>query len=211
METGQTDDVSPTFTGDAKYYKLQKGIYYMLAFYISALDSEEERDKFAYLYERNYRLLMKVARKILRSEELAEDAVHDTFIAVLERKEKFLSLDAVNFRNSCVIVIRNKCIDILRRNKPLKGAAELDAENAPEPASDDPPIDAQIATQDEYARLLASIAELEPLNRQILEMKYVREMSFEEICSELNMTFAQVNGRLARTRAKVKSLFEKEG
>jgi RNA polymerase sigma-70 factor (ECF subfamily) len=183
----------------------------MLALYTSALETDEERDRFAYLYEKNHRLLMKVAYKILRSHESAEEAVHDAFVAVLERKEKFLSLDAINFRNLCVRIVRNRCIDILRRNKPLKDAISSDAEDAPELPTGETPFDLLIVTGEEYARLMDCIAELEPLNRQILEMKYVHEMSFKEICSELGMTFPQVNGRLARTRVKVKALFGKEG
>ncbi|MDR1328182.1 MAG: sigma-70 family RNA polymerase sigma factor [Oscillospiraceae bacterium] len=182
----------------------------MLALYISALETDEERDKFAYLYEENYRLLMNVARRIVRSSELAEEVVHDTFVTALEQKEKFLSLDAVNFRNFCVRVIRNKCIDILRRNKPLNGAVALDAEDSPDLISDETPFELRLVSQEDYARLMACVAELDPINRQILEMKYVHDLPFEEICSELNMTFPQVNGRLARTRAKVKALFEKE-
>jgi RNA polymerase sigma factor (sigma-70 family) len=76
--------------------------------------------------------------------------------------------------------------------------------------SEDPPLDWEIIQKDNQAFFMKCLAELEPLNRQILEMKYVRGMSFDQICSELNMTFPQVNGRLARTRAKIKVLFDKE-
>ncbi|MDR2356582.1 MAG: sigma-70 family RNA polymerase sigma factor [Oscillospiraceae bacterium] len=181
----------------------------MLTFYISALESDGERDRFAYLYEQNFRLLTKAAYRILRSNELAEEAVHDAFVRVLERKEKFLSLDAVNFRNLCVRIVRNRCIDILRRGKPLKDAVRLDAEGAPELASGEAPSDLRIETREDYERLMDCVAELEPLSRQILEMKYIHGMSFADICSELGMTFPQVNGRLARTRAKVRAAFEK--
>jgi len=181
----------------------------MLFILLSALETEEERDKLTVLYERYYQLFVKTAYKIVRSEAIAEEVAHDVFVTAIERKEQFLSLDAVNFRNLCVRVIRNKCIDILRRNKPLSGAIPLDSDDTPEFSSDDGAFDLQIANQEEYSRLKDCIAQLEPLNKQILEMKYVHGLSFERICSELGMTFPQVNGRLTRSRAKVKHLFEK--
>jgi RNA polymerase sigma-70 factor (ECF subfamily) len=181
----------------------------MLFILLTALETEEERDKLTYLYERYYQQFVKTAYKIVRSQEVAEEVVHDAFVAAIERKEKFLSLDAVNFRNLCVRVIRNKCIDILRRNKPLSGAMPLDSDDTPELSSDDDPFDLRVANQEDYARLMDCIAKLEPLNKQILEMKYVHGLTFERICAELGMTFPQVNGRLTRSRAKVKYLFEK--
>ena len=183
----------------------------MLMFYLSALDTPEERDRLAYLYEKYYRLLNKTALKILGAMDFAEDAVHETFLAAIEGDQKIYLQDEVNFRNWSVIVVKNKCYDIIRRKKKLDNAVRLDADNASELESNDLPLDIQITNRDDYEKLLACIEELEPMNRQILEMKYVLEMPFEKICSELNMTFPQVNGRLARTRAKIKEMFEKEG
>jgi DNA-directed RNA polymerase specialized sigma24 family protein len=71
----------------------------MLSFYIAALETDEERDGIKDLYERYHQLLMKVALKIVRSSDLAEDAVHETFLAAIEDKGKIILQPAVNFRN----------------------------------------------------------------------------------------------------------------
>jgi RNA polymerase sigma-70 factor (ECF subfamily) len=185
----------------------------MLGLYIAALDTEDERDRLRELYDRYHKLLMKVAFKIVRSPDLAEDAVHETFLAAIEDKNRIFLQSAVNFRNWSVIVVRNKCFDILREYKNFDDSVRLESESGTDMSdipSDDAPVDRGLIQGDEKAILMKCLAELEPLNRQILEMKYVRGMSFAEICSELNMTFPQVNGRLARTREKVKAMLEKE-
>jgi RNA polymerase sigma-70 factor (ECF subfamily) len=180
---------------------------------MAALETDEERYNLKDLYERYHQLLMKVALKIVRSPDLAEDAVHETFLAAIEDKNKIFSQSSVNFRNWSVIVVRNKCFDILREYKNFDDSVRLESESGTDMSdvpSDDAPLDRELIQRDDKAILMKCLAELEPLNRQILEMKYVRGMSFAEICSELNMTFPQVNGRLARTREKVKMLLEKE-
>ncbi|MDR0445596.1 MAG: sigma-70 family RNA polymerase sigma factor [Oscillospiraceae bacterium] len=176
--------------------------------FAAAFESEEQRDKFIYFYEQFYQLFVKVANKITGSVEASEEIVHDVFAEVLERTEYFLSLDSVNFRNLCVKIIRNRSIDAYRRKKLLLGAIPLDSEEAPEIPSGDMPLEMQIIKQEDYDRLQSCIARLDPLNRQILEMKYVHEMTLEKISSELNMTLPQVNGRLARARTRVKALYE---
>ncbi|MDR2043922.1 MAG: sigma-70 family RNA polymerase sigma factor [Clostridium sp.] len=184
----------------------------MLSFYLAVLNTSEERDRITYLYDKYHQLLLKFAVKILGDNGAAEDAVHDTFIAAIESDRKILMQEEVNFRNWSVTVVKRKCFDILRRQKRLGYAAQLDMDAVSELTSDDVPLDIQIANREDYERLVDCIAELEPLNRQILEMKYMHELSFDEICAKLNMTFPQVNGRLTRTREKIKKMFgKKEG
>ncbi|MDR3311505.1 MAG: hypothetical protein LBS90_09250 [Oscillospiraceae bacterium] len=50
-----------------------------LQIYLSALDTESERHRFAGIYEKHKRLLTRAARRIARNEEMAEDAVHNAF------------------------------------------------------------------------------------------------------------------------------------
>lgn len=175
-----------------------------------AFKSGRERDRFAQLYEQYLQLFLKVAKKIVGSAELSEDIVHDAMAEVLERREKFAFPDAVNFRNLCVKIIRNKCIDALRRNKPLDGAVPLDSEGAPEVPGGDEPLEMQIIRQEDYGRLRECLGALDPLNRQIIEMKYVHSMPLARICSELNMTLPQINGRLARARAHIRGMLKEE-
>jgi RNA polymerase sigma-70 factor (ECF subfamily) len=62
----------------------------MLAFYMAALETDEERDKLADLYQRYHQLLTKAALRIVKSPDLAEDAVHETFVAAIEDKGKII-------------------------------------------------------------------------------------------------------------------------
>ena len=56
----------------------------MLQFYLSLIESTEDREKFEVLYEHYKRLLKYVATSMLKDSHLAEDAVNETFIKVID-------------------------------------------------------------------------------------------------------------------------------
>ena len=56
--------------------------------YLMMIDAEEDKPKFAILYETYRHLMMKVALNVLKDTFLAEDAVHESFIKIAKNMEK---------------------------------------------------------------------------------------------------------------------------
>lgn len=56
------------------------------------------------------------------------DGVIDTLYLPYRKKKNILDLDCRDFRRSAVITVRNKCIDILKKQKPFanKSIEELE-------------------------------------------------------------------------------------
>ena len=77
-----------------------KGGIILLTVYLSMLDTEQERKKMTDLYEEHKYTLLHYAMKIIRNQEMAEDAVHNAFISIIKKKEKFFYLDCRDFRRS---------------------------------------------------------------------------------------------------------------
>lgn len=67
----------------------------MLMIYLAALDSDEERVKMADLYNNHNKRLMSVALTKTHNQDMAEDAVHSTFLAVIKHKQKVLAMDEI--------------------------------------------------------------------------------------------------------------------
>ncbi|MDR3277221.1 MAG: sigma-70 family RNA polymerase sigma factor [Oscillospiraceae bacterium] len=172
--------------------------------YLSALDTEPERQKFAELYEAHKRALFWKAMQVTHNQEMAEDAVHNAFLAIIEHKEKMFSLSGGNFRSWCVIIVKNKAIDLLRRESHF---AEL-PERAPE--SNDAPIETQIITRDDYAQMREQLEKLDETSGQVLKMKYILDMSYKEIGEALGMTSRQIDGCIARAKEKIRKQLGKE-
>ena len=57
----------------------------MLAFYVAILDTEEQKDKFTEIYTTYYGMMYQVARAITHDDKLAEDALHETCLELIEK------------------------------------------------------------------------------------------------------------------------------
>ncbi|MFJ7917373.1 MULTISPECIES: RNA polymerase sigma factor [unclassified Lysinibacillus] len=181
----------------------------MLAFYISLLETEQERDKMAEIYEEHRHSLLKYALKITsHNQEMAEDAVHNAFISIINEKEKYFHLDSRDFRYLAVIIVKNKCIDLLRKERryvdiPMD-ALEIFLE------SKEKPIDKQVIISSEYAAIRRHMSSIDEISKQVLLMKYVLGMSYKEIGETLSMTPKHVDTRIFRAKEKVRRLVENE-
>lgn len=60
----------------------------MLSFYLSIIDTDQDKEKFEKLYTQYRRLMQYVAHDILKDDYLAEDAVHTAFIKIIANLNK---------------------------------------------------------------------------------------------------------------------------
>ena len=91
--------------------------------YLQLIDAPEERSKFEALYMQYRGLMLYVARRILRRQEDAEDAVHDACIKIAKSISKISAIDCPETRAYIVIIVENTCIDLLRKRRrhPVHG------------------------------------------------------------------------------------------
>ena len=176
----------------------------MLQFYLAVLDTDEERIKMSEIYETYQPLMLRYALKITQSQQLAEDAVHDAFLAIIKHKEKYFSKCCTDLRNSIVIIVKRKCIDLLRKTNPMVDEPIDDMEHLLK--SEDTPIEEHIVLTEEYEMLRKHVSKLDETSQIILEMRYILGMSHKEISEELNMTLSHVNTKIVRAKAKVRKL-----
>jgi RNA polymerase sigma-70 factor (ECF subfamily) len=172
------------------------------------LDTEQERQKMTDLYEEHKYALLHYAMKIMKNQGMAEDAVHNAFISVIEKKEKYLNLSCRDFRRSAVIIVRNKCIDILRKQKPFANISMEELEIFLE--SDEIPVEEQVIFESEYELIRKHMNTIDEISKQVLVMKYLLNMSYKEIGEELGMTPKHVDTRIMRAKAKVRKLMEED-
>lgn len=181
----------------------------MLAIYISMLETEQERHKMTEIYEEHKHALLLYALKVTGyNQAMAEDAVHNAFISIIKEKDKYFSLDSRDFRFSAVIIVRNKCIDLLRKEKMYANIPIDELEIFLE--SNDKPLDEQAIISSEYAAIRKHMTNIDEISRQVLIMKYVLSMSYKEIGEKLNMTPKHVDTRIQRAKEKIRKLIETE-
>lgn len=141
------------------------------------------------LFHRHRTRVVRYLRRAVGSDDVAEDLSQEVFLRVVRGlpsyEERQLETAWV-FR-----IVRRVLAEHWRR--PVAGAG-ADVEEVDDGADSVP------ATQMLRVSLDQAIERLSPLNREILLMREVVGLSYDEIASALELSLAAVRNRLARTR-----------
>lgn len=173
--------------------------------YLSALADGAEQARFAALYEGHRRQLLYVAKGFLRDGGLAEEAVQDTFLAVAKNFSKISALDGHEVAPYLVTIVKNKCRDILRRERKYTGLAELTQTTAGD-------LTAEYADLREECRVLVEALKGMPdIYREVLERRLVLEQSNQEAARSLGIDENTAAKRYSRGRAMLAARLAKEG
>jgi RNA polymerase sigma-70 factor (ECF subfamily) len=173
------------------------------------IESEQERYRIAEIYEEHKHALLLYALKVTGyNHTLAEDAVHNAFLSIIISKDRYLSIDSNKFQRLAFTIVRNKCIDLLRKEKPYVDITMDMLETFLE--SNEKTVVEQVMLQSEYDKIREYLMHIDETSKQVLIMKYVFGMSYKEIGKKLNMTSKHVDTRILRAKGKIRKLAEKE-
>ncbi len=179
----------------------------MLVF-LSAVGDRVDQDKFEQLYHMYRQLMFYTANSILHDAGMAEDAVHQAFIRVLDNMGKIGEVDCPQTKNFLVIIVRNIAINIYNDRKRKTTASLDELENwMPDPSA--APADAVEAK--EGMMHLASLLEQMPEGyRSVLLLRYDNGYSAAEIANILMLSEENVKKRLQRAKKKLQALLNLE-
>lgn len=136
--------------------------------------------------------------RLTRSPDDALELTQETFLhayQALARWTPDARLSTWLFR-----IARNLAFDWLRRGKRVAFVPwdEDQAASHPDPA---PAPDAVLETAQRFQGLEKALARLPPEHREILLLREIEEMSYEDIAAVLNLNTGTVKSRIARARA----------
>ena len=103
-----------------------------------------DREAVGELYDRYAGIAMAVAVRVLRDRGAAEDVVHDAFVAVWQKIDRF-DVAHGSLRSWLLTIVRNRAIDRLRRIRPAQYVDELDSRSLLR-STPNPTLDAAIAS-----------------------------------------------------------------
>lgn len=138
----------------------------------------------------------KYARSILHDDALAEDVVQEAFARVYLTRASYQPTFA--FRTWLTALVRNLCIDQLRRQK----RAPLPMEELPDRPV--PSAEAEFLRSDRRMRLLSRLAGLPETDRELLTGYALDGLSYRELAERTGLSAAQVKIRLHRLRRKLR-------
>ena len=88
-----------------------------MLFLFLSFRTENEKDKFEFLYNRYKRLLLSKAYAVLSDYELAQDAVSEAFIRVYKNLRKLDDLESGKTAAYLVMITRNAALTLLNKQK----------------------------------------------------------------------------------------------
>jgi RNA polymerase sigma-70 factor (ECF subfamily) len=142
--------------------------------------------------------LFRVAHSVLHHRQEAEDVVQDTFVRVLEHKK---TLPAIrDLRVWLVRIAWNLALDRRRRIRP----DQIDAAFAANLVATTIPADQALGETRELALLLEAIEHLPKLERQVLLLSAVEELSTAEVAGVVGKSESATRALLFRARTRLK-------
>ena len=143
-------------------------------------------------------LLYRIAFHILERQDEAEDAVQETFLKLWEIRDK---LDDVESAKAYSIrILKNECLDRLRK---AKKSVPADQVLVREPIS---PTDEQIDARRRLEKVLGAIKSLPDSQKQVLLLRTVEGLSYEEISKKMGMSQLTLRVLLTRARGALRNL-----
>ena len=159
------------------------------------------------LFDRHYGAVARFVHGLGASLDDAEEIAQDTFLAVIRGLDGFDGRS--QFQTWLLRIAANKARDHRDRLRAAKrggGVApvSLDAEPLngatirPDPACPRPGPDTVLAGQEDAVRLRACLDELGDPCREILDLRYFADLSYEEIAAGLRLNVKTVSSRLSK-------------
>ena len=158
-----------------------------------------DKDAFEVLFERYERPLRYFINRLLDNSELTEDIFQDTWLTVIRRIHGLKELDA--FPAWLYRIARNKVYQHLRKKKNVWGLDEnIAAENYTE---DD------VFSPEDAAKVHKCLKELPPEYREVLMLRFLEQMPYQQISQVLNCKLGTVRSRLYYAKIALRKELEK--
>ena len=142
--------------------------------------------------------LYKVAYYILESEAEAEDAVQELYLKLWESRSTLGEIRQP--KAYCIRMLKNLCIDRIRSAAHLAFPENLP--ESPAPRSQDDDFDARRRLD----KVLKAVKALPERQKQVLLMRTVEGLSYEEMIARTGMNNASLRVTLSQARTKLKSM-----
>jgi RNA polymerase sigma factor (sigma-70 family) len=171
------------------------------------------QDAYRALTDRHASSVFNVIARIVREAGAAEELAQDTFVKAFGALRSFDP--AYKFTNWILRIAHNTAIDYLRRRRPETVSID---EESPGQAVTEALIDDRAASPFDRAAhadlredLESALSALRPEYRRLVVMRYLEDLSYEDIAEILELPMGTVKSHLHRARAEMARLMAREG
>ena len=153
------------------------------------------------LYDMHASMALAVALRVVGDREEAEDLVHDAFVAVWRKIDRF-DADRGSLRAWLMTVVRNRAIDRVRARRP-----KMDLEDADERSllrTGPNPTWEEALQRTSATDVRSAMAALPDDQRRAVELAYFQGYTYREVAEATGVPPGTANGRLRLALAKLR-------
>jgi RNA polymerase sigma-70 factor (ECF subfamily) len=166
--------------------------------------AQGDGDALAELYDRHARPVYSLAVRILRDAPDAEDTVQEVFAQAWRQASRYTATRGAVIA-WLLTLARSRAIDRLRARRARPEGASNDA--AAIPLIDaSPPIEHQLLSAEQIARVRAALDDLPLLQRVTIELAYFEGLSHVEIADRLEQPLGTVKTRIRLAMGKLREM-----
>ena len=145
--------------------------------------------------------MYRLARTILYDADESKDVVSDVFVRLLHNNP---SVQVEKMEGYLMMAVRNRCLDVLSHKSVREQVEKLFSQELKQrhiiARNEDERLD----------RLMQYIErELPPLSQQILRLRFLQEMTYEEVAQEVGVSKVTVYNHLRQSMHRIKEYFSK--
>ena len=162
------------------------------------MDANDFKRKFLPYHRKLYR----AAFHLMGNTQDAEDMVQEAYLKLWKRRDE-LPTDIANLEAYCVTLVKHVCHDALR-------LAHLEEDGCPPeelPIAGSTNVAHEVELKDEARQVMTLIGQLPDQQRQIMQMRDVEDLAYEEIEKATGLTSANIRVLLSRARKKIREQF----
>lgn len=179
----------------------------VLNFYLSLLDTEEEKSKIENLYHTYNGLMLKIAFDILNDYDLANDALHNAFLKIVRHLDKLDENSCHKTKAYMVLVIESISKNMYNKRKRQNSTSYDELEDN---ISDSKNFEDDISSKLTVEYVYKKIELLPEIYKEVLTLKFVNDLTDKEIAEILEISNSATRKRLERAKVKLTELLNKE-
>lgn len=172
----------------------------MLQFYLSLIETEEDKANISRIYEQYLDWMFKIAYHYLRDEKDAEDAVSDVFLNIISTNSSIPMNPEKETKAYLFICIRNS-VSRIQRLKAKNKAVNFDELFS---LSSNINVEDNIIQKDSYETLLQFVNAMPSIYKDVLTLCIAFNRTTVEIAKILKIPYKTAETRLRRGKAILK-------
>lgn len=167
--------------------------------------SQEAFEKLVRLYEKR---VLALTQRMCRNPEDAAEAAQEAFLAAWQGLKNFRGESS--FSTWLYRLASNACVDLLRREGRRQSAVSLDDGEVDIPGSVPSPQD-EAERRELGEQIEAGLRALPPEYREVLVLREVQQLRYDEIAGALGLDLGTVKSRISRGRKRLRGFLLASG